>query len=176
MLGMFVGILFAMFAAMPQAPGASPQTPSVPQATQMTIANVPLLASDGAIHVDQRCALLPDPASTGKKKARWDPVICHLETINHSSHREEVLMDNQLDRRNVDIGEQEYVLQNVTLKPIAFVVEQPVAKGWMVDSDPQPSEMQGTTAIFRVYAQPGEIVRLHVGVRRTRALLSKPMH
>jgi hypothetical protein len=79
-------------------------------------------------------------------------------------------------RREVEVDEQEYVLQNVTMKPVAFVVEQPVAKGWTVDSDPQPTEMQGATAIFRVHAEPGEIVRLHVGVRRTTELKPKPIH
>ncbi len=179
MLGMFAAILLAFapgpFAGMPQAQGVSPQTPSIPQTTEMTIAAEPLTGSDGAIYVDRRCALLPDPASTGKKKPRLDPVICHLETINHSSHREETQVGNELERRNVDIEEQEYVLQNVTTKQIVFVVEQPVAKGWTVDSDPQPTEMQGTTAIFRVYAQPGEIVRLHVGVRRTKTLSPQPV-
>jgi hypothetical protein len=45
-----------------------------------------------------------------------------------------------------------------------------------VDSDPQPAEMEGSTAVFRVYAEPGEIVRLHVGVRRTTELKPKTIH
>jgi hypothetical protein len=181
MLGMFAAwiavVLFGLGAAAGRAAGASqaPAYSARPSTMEMTIASVPLTASDGAIHVDQRCALLPDPAE-GERKPRWDPAICHLETINHSSHREETVVGNEVERRDVEVREQEYVLQNVTLKEVAFLVEQPVAKGWMVDSDPQPVEMQGTTAVFRVYAEPGEIVRLHVGVRRSKQLPSKTMH
>ena len=40
----------------------------------------------------------------------------------------------------------------------------------------QPAAMEGTTAVFRVYAEPGEIVRLHVGVRKTTQLKPKTIH
>lgn len=169
-------------AAVAQAAGGSQApmtTPPVPSATEMTIASERLTASDGSIYVDQRCGLLPDPAApaAGKKpRVRRDPAICHLESTNRSSHREEAVVGTEMLRREVEVDEQEYVLQNVTMKPVAFVVEQPVAKGWTVDSDPQPTEMQGATAIFRVHAEPGEIVRLHVGVRRTTELKPKPIH
>lgn len=153
---------------------AQPDSPQ-PATMEMTIASVPLTATDGAIYVDQRCALLPDPA-TDKNKPRWDPAICHLETINHSSHREETAVGAEMLRSNVEVNEQEYVLQNVTMKPVAFVVKQPVPKGWRVDSDPQPTEMEGATAVFRVHAEPGEIVRLHVGVRHTTELKPRTIH
>jgi hypothetical protein len=58
----------------------------------------------------------------------------------------------------------------VTTDPNTFVAEQFVPQGWVVDSDPQPTEIAGTTASFRVYAQPGEIVRLHLGLRLTSPL------
>jgi hypothetical protein len=48
---------------------------------------------------------------------------------------------------------------------VAFVVNQPLPKGWRIDSDPQPIDLQGSTATFRVIAEPGQIVRLHVGER-----------
>jgi hypothetical protein len=49
-------------------------------------------------------------------------------------------------------------------------VERPVPKGWTVDSDPQPNRYDGDNAVFPVHAAAGEIVRLHVGIRRTTAL------
>lgn len=64
-----------------------------------------------------------------------------------------------------------YLLQNVTAEPVIFVVEQLVSEGWQVDSDPQPTEMVGATALFRVHAQPGETVRLQwANVKRVRLL------
>ncbi len=151
---------------------------TVPSTMEMTIASVPLTAGDGAIYVDERCALLPIPSAPPKDKLkpRWDPAICHLETINHSEHREEAEVGAEMLRRKVEVSEQEYVLQNVTMKPVAFVVKQPIPKGWRVDSDPQPAVIEGTAAVFRVYAGPGEIVRLHVGVRRTTELRPKTLH
>jgi len=127
------------------------------------------------IHVDQQCHILPYPGSTdaGKSKPRLrkDPIICHLETVNASGHLEDTVVGDELHQSRVRIREQEYVLQNVTQEPRWFVVEQFVPAGWVVDSDPQPSEMAGATALFRVHAEPGEIVRLHVGMRN-----AKPLH
>jgi hypothetical protein len=86
---------------------------------------------------------------------------------------EEAIAGNAMQRNWVSITEQEYLLQNVTTAPVAFVVEQFVPQGWRVDSDPQPTQIVGPTALFRVYAQPGEIVRLHVGLRHTKPLRTK---
>jgi hypothetical protein len=61
------------------------------------------------------------------------------------------------------------------MKPVVFVVLEEVPKGWRVDSDPQPTEMQGDIAIFHVDAEPGKIVRLHVGVRKTTDLKPKSL-
>jgi hypothetical protein len=130
------------------------------------------------IHVDQFCRILPDQAQSAgagaKLRPRKDSVICHLETVLQSSHAEERLVGNELERSVVHIEEQEYLLQNVTGYPVVFVVEQPLRKGWFVDSDPPPQEVAGSTAIFRVDAVPGEIVRLHVGVRHEIPKKPKP--
>ena len=67
------------------------------------------------------------------------------------------------------------MLQNITMKPAIFAVLVEVPKGWSVDSDPQPTEIEGDVAIFRVHAEVGETVRLHVGVRRTKDLKPKPL-
>ena len=42
-----------------------------------------------------------------------------------------------------------------------------VPENWMVDSDPQPFGIDGSTALFRLSAEPGQRVRLHVGMRRS---------
>jgi len=127
------------------------------------------------IHVDQDCRLLPDPSKpvVGNKKPHLqrDPEICHLDTVLSSNHIEEHITEKAIERNAVSITEQTYVLQNVTDDPAIFVVEQYVPEGWAVDSDPQPINMVGPTAVFRVNAQPGEIVQLHVGLRH-----SKPLH
>lgn len=183
MLGMSataILVVLSMAAGVVQAGAPQASTaPATPPTVEMTIATVGITASDGHIYVDESCGLLPDPALTAagpkKPRVRWDPVICHLESVNHSSHREETVAGNELARRDVEVDEQEYVLQNVTMKALAFVVEQRVEKGWAVDSDPRPAEMRGDTAIFRVSAEPGEIVRLHVGVRHAKELKPKPM-
>jgi hypothetical protein len=121
------------------------------------------------IHVDQHCRILHDDtlASDG---AKTDSVICHLESVKSSRHVEEAVDANAKQRTLVTISEQDYLLQNVTKAPIAFVVEHPVPDGWKIDSDPEPTEMVGSVAHFRVMAQPGQIVRLHVGERQAKRL------
>jgi hypothetical protein len=126
------------------------------------------------IHVDQECRILPESSVpiTGTKKAKptRDPVVCHLEGLKSSQHMEEKVSGNQLLRSRVNITEQEYLLQDIDTQPEIFVVEQLVPEGWVVDSDPQPTRVAGATAIFRVNAQPGETVRLHVGLRHAKPL------
>jgi hypothetical protein len=145
-----------------------------PQPSASPAARIPYSAFK-EIHVDQLCHILPYPVSpdTGKNKPRLrkDLIICHLETVNASEHLEDTVVGNEVRQSRVRIREQEYVLQNVTTEPRWFVVEQFVPEGWVVDSDPQPSQMTGATALFRVHTEPGEIVRLHVGMRH-----AKPLH
>jgi hypothetical protein len=82
-------------------------------------------------------------------------------------------------REHISISEQEYLLQDVTAGPVIFEVREFVPSQWQVDSDPQPVETVafsgknvGSAAVFRVNAQPGETVRLHVGLRD--AKMGKP--
>ena len=126
------------------------------------------------IRVDERCRILLDePAGfKGKAKGRKDDVICHLESQRSSNHVEKTVVDGAPMRSSVTIEEQEYVLQDVTDEPVTFVVEQPVSQDWQVDSDPQPTNMVGNIAEFRVIAQPGQTVRLHVGLRHAK---TKPL-
>jgi hypothetical protein len=116
--------------------------------------------------VDQSCRILPDsdPAVLGDHNDPFrDPVVCHLESVLASRHIEERISSG--DRSLVRIREHEFILQNVTDSPAVFVVRQAVPEGWSVDSDPQPTTVDGGTAVFRVDAEPGQIVRLHVGLR-----------
>jgi hypothetical protein len=128
----------------------------------------PQYYSFNEIHVDQDCRILPDPAHVppgAKAKPYSDSAICHLDHIFESQHVEERIVGNQLLRSKVDIHEHEFVLQDISADPVTFVVQQEVPKSWTVDSDPQPKQIIGQTAYFPVIVQPGEIVRLHVGMR-----------
>jgi hypothetical protein len=128
------------------------------------------------IHVDQECHILPptsQPPGAKRPRLHKDPLICHLESVAESNHVEETIAGNQVRRSDVRIQEQTYVLQNVTTDPTTFVVEQFVPQGWMVDSDPQPTKMDGPTAVFQVSADPGQTVQLHVGLRHTKPLRTK---
>jgi hypothetical protein len=174
-------LLVGMHAVLPQAAGGAQAPPSTaPQSTmEMTITAESPAASDGQIYVNEECGIypgLPIPITLRKRPpARFDSAICRLEGFHSSEHREETLLGTELERRNVRVNEQEFVLQNITMKPVIFAVLVEVNKGWSVDSDPQPTEMQGDVAIFRVHADVGETVRLHVGLRRTKELKPKPL-
>jgi hypothetical protein len=119
------------------------------------------------IHVDRKCKILQDEsdALSGLTEAELqnDHAICHLESIFTSHHVEEALRDGVMLRNNVTVKEQEYLLQNVTSEPVTFVVEHDLPDDWKVDSDPQPVETVDNKAFFRVNAEPGQIVRMHVG-------------
>lgn len=128
------------------------------------------------IHVDSKCRIIPEVAHPfpGHKPGPFrDGNICHTETVLNSEHHEEQIRGNQLLRSNVRVSEQTYVLENITGDHVVFVLGFPVPDGWQIDSDPQPNRFEGPVAIFPVHAQPGEIVRLHVGMRHTTALKPK---
>jgi hypothetical protein len=125
------------------------------------------------IHIDGDCRIVPNPAlrvGAGKTKPFHDSSICYLEGPHHSEHGKGRVQGSQLLRSYVRVSEQTFVLQNITDQHTVFIVERPVPKGWTVDSDPQPNRYNGSTAIFPVHAQPGETVRLHVGIRQTTPL------
>jgi hypothetical protein len=126
---------------------------------------------EGEVQIDHLCRILtparpnaPDP----RPHFRFNSTVCHLESQHVSDHWEPAppsTPNGHPKRIVVTVSEREYILQNVTASPVTFVVTQPLHKGWRIDSDPQPSEVTPTGAIFRVEAQPGQIVRLHVGAR-----------
>jgi hypothetical protein len=163
--------LFAVSAAACCA-AVAPQAPSTaPPAREQYF-------SFNEIHIDQDCRILPDPAHLppGKKaKPYADLTICHLEHVFESQHMEERIDGNELLRYKVDIHEHEFVLEDISQDPVTFVVEQRVPSNWTVDSDPQPKQMIGQTAFFPVVVQPGQIVRLHVGMRHESPMRPKPI-
>jgi hypothetical protein len=127
------------------------------------------------IVVDKSCLIQPqsDPLVLGDHNDAFrDDAICHLESVLSSHHIEEKITDNERSRFFVRVAEQEYVVQNPTDKPTVFIIRHDVPENWTVDSDPQPTSMDGATALFRVNAEPGQRVRLHVGMHRSHP----PMH
>ena len=123
-----------------------------------------------SIIVDKSCRIEPesDPLIVGEHADAFrDDAICHLESVLSSHHDEEKITDGQRSRFNVRVAEQEYVVQNPTEKPAVFIVRHDVPENWIVDSDPQPSSVDGSTAVFRLNAEPGQRVRLHVGMHRS---------
>lgn len=123
-----------------------------------------------SIVVDKACLIQPesDPLVLGDHSDTFrDDAICHLESVLSSHHIEEKITDGERSRFFVRVGEQEYVVQNPTDKPAVFIVRHDVPKNWTVDSDPQPSSTEGSMAVFRVNAEPGQRVRLHVGMHRS---------
>lgn len=122
------------------------------------------------IVVDKSCLIQPesDPAVLGDHyDAFRDDAICHLESVLTSHHIDEKIVDGERSRFFVRVAEQEYLLEDVTDKPAVFIVRHNVPENWIVDSDPQPSSMDGSTAVYRLNADPGQRVRLHVGIHRT---------
>jgi len=115
------------------------------------------------VYVDDSCQVM-----TPGGQFRSDADVCHLDGagVQVSSHIAARDVDGVRQHSLVNVREQTYLLQNIDSEPVVFVVAQQVPAGWHVDSDPQPSQLKGSVAIFRVSAQPGQIVRLHVGVAR----------
>jgi len=140
------------------------------------------------IHVNQDCLILQDqvdgvagvsvpgaqPVGGGamgaggqRAVAQTDTAVCHLESQLTSNHVKGEVVNGAVQRSVVVVKEQEYLLQDELQTPVVFVVEQAVPDGWTVDSDPQPAKVEGKVALFRETAQPGQIVRLHVGEQHT---------
>ena len=114
------------------------------------------------IYVSDHCQVLsPD---TGQLQN--NPDVCHLDGmgVHRSSHVAAKEVDGIVRHTNVSIAEQTYLLQNIHSEPVVFVVAQAVPDGWQIDSDPQPTTTNENFAVFNVNAQPGQIVRLHVGM------------
>jgi len=148
--------------------------PAFPLALAVTLLATPAAQTQDQGHqlsivVDKSCRILPesDPLILGDhSEAFRDDAICHLESVLSSHHTEEKIRDSERLHFFVRVAEQEYVVQNPTDKPAVFIVRHHVPENWTVDSDPQPASMDGSTALFRLNADPGQRVRPHVGMHR----------
>jgi hypothetical protein len=58
-------------------------------------------------------------------------------------------------------------VQNPTDKPAVFIIRHDVPENWIVDANTPPSSMDGSTAVYRINAEPGQRARLHVGIHRS---------
>jgi len=129
------------------------------------------------IHVNQDCLILQDrvdgvvgvgmPGGTAAGAGQTDTAVCHLESPLTSNLVKGEVVNGAVQRSVVVVKEQEYLLQDTFQMPVVFVVEQAVPEGWTVSSDPQPTKMEGKVALFRVTAQPGQVMRLHVAEQHT---------
>jgi hypothetical protein len=164
---------FAAAAQTSQSAGTSP-----PSTMEMTMVGPSLKASDGNIYVNADCEIFPGltlPLAGRKPQGVWIPEVCHVENVEQSERREEKTAGDEVERANIEIREQEYVLQNISMKPVVFKVLEQLPEGWGVDSDPKPVKIDGPVAIFEAHAGPWETVRLHVGIRHTKELKPKAL-
>lgn len=133
-----------------------------------------LLGSDRPteIHVDEKCRIHEvAPHSEGLKQHVYtDRGICSVSGDRVSEREETDVDDNKRVHMYVTIREHTFALHNPNDDPVTFVVGQRVPKGWQVDSDPQPSSLNGAEATFLVVVAPGETANLHVGERKPPAL------
>ncbi len=118
--------------AQPRSAGSQDATP--PPTMEMTIVGTPLRATDGKIYVNELCQIFPGLVLSADLKKRpegaWDSDICHLEKVHDSEHQEEKPTGDRLQRSEVEVREEGYVLQNITLQPQVFAVLQMVPEGW----------------------------------------------
>jgi hypothetical protein len=142
-----------------QQPASNPPVPDAASSDELS-----------EIHIDHDCRVLTSSHPTAahpnsQPRYHYNNVVCHIESNLRSSHWEQTSRNGVPKRVYVHVREREYLLQNTTDKPVAFIVNQPLPKGWQIDSDPQPIDIVGPNATFRVMAQPGQTVRLHIGER-----------
>jgi hypothetical protein len=130
----------------------------------------PAAHAQSEIHVDHHCRIYARDRTSptqpyGHPTLHRDTTVCRLESVFHTRHYDEVVDQGTVKRTRVEIREQMYVLHNITPTPAVFIVDHPLPRGWQIDSTPAPTLVADDLATFRVVAQPGETIRLHVGER-----------
>lgn len=177
-LGLAAGLAGCCAAAMAQRPAYQPASQSTRAAGDASPAAAAPAPPAAEIHVDQRCRILPDSATglASKKAKPWsDPSICHLEGVFDTEHQVQTVVGSELQRGNVEIFEQQYVLGNQSRKPEVFIIQQPAFKRWTIEGDPPPFRVANGKEYYRAWVQPGETVRLHVGMRKVTPLKPKAL-
>ncbi|HEX3941729.1 MAG TPA: hypothetical protein VHX11_09635 [Acidobacteriaceae bacterium] len=112
---------------------------------------------------------LTDPIHAGEKRllsyAADQAVHVSTESNLSSTHLRHLTVQNGvLIERNEAIREVTYVVHNTATDTRDVLVEHPVEDGWKITSEVQPAETTASVYRFNVITQPGETVRLHVGV------------
>jgi hypothetical protein len=167
-LGSAAGLVILSGSALAQRPAYQP-SPSPAPATAAPVRTSSPAPAPVEVHVDQRCRILPSsPALPNGKKARpttdWN--TCHLEGVFDTQHEVQTVVGTELQRSDVEICEQQYVLGNQSAQPEVFIIGQPALKGWTIEGDPPPFQVADGMEYYRAWVQPGETVRLHVGMRK----------
>jgi hypothetical protein len=150
-----LAVALVLFAA-PAAPPLNAQQPS----------SAPAIPTE--IEVDQSCHIVTvDLRNPARPRPRYstDRIICHIEGYHETLRWEETIANGTRKKRLVDIREREFLLQNPYPQAITFVVHQALPRRYHIDSDPPPSDVTNSVASFRVIADPGQTVRLHIGER-----------
>lgn len=117
------------------------------------------------IVVDGECRIHASWITGGSPKAFHDRGICSVDPEHYSERDETTLTAGKKRFSVVTIGEHTFYLHNPAQSAVTFIVNQRLGKNWQVDSEPPPNELHDRTATFRVIAQPGQTVELHVGER-----------
>jgi len=115
---------------------------------------------------------ITDPIHAGEKRllsyAVDQAVHITSEGQNFTSHlRHLTVHDGYLIERMEQARDVTYVVHNTAADARTVILEHPVQNGWRLSSDTKPVETTATLYRFRVTAQPGETVRLHVGQTHT---------
>jgi hypothetical protein len=176
--GMTAALAICCGAVIGQRPAYQPASGTKPLAGGSFPATAVPAAAPAEIHVDQRCRILPKSATlpSGKKAKLWsDWNTCHLENVFDTGHRVQTVVGTEVQRSDVEIWEQQYVLGNQSQQAEVFIVEQPAARGWTIEGDPPPFRVADGTVYYRAWVQPGETVRLHVGMRKMTPLKPKAL-
>ncbi|HWZ53048.1 MAG TPA: hypothetical protein VNW54_16450 [Granulicella sp.] len=113
---------------------------------------------------------LLDPIHPGERRLlsyAADQAVRVTTDYSHNTQRVQRITISKgiLKQTTAEIAEVEYLVHNAAPEPRTVVVEHPVRPGWTIDSDPKPFESTPTEHRFRLAAQPGETVRLHIGER-----------
>ena len=111
---------------------------------------------------------LTDPIHAGEKRLLSYAVdqAVHVSTEGHhdSTHLQHVTVhDGILIDRSEQIREVTYLVHNAASDARDVILEHPLEDGWKLNSEVKPIETSASSYRFRVIAQPGETVRLHVG-------------
>ena len=132
-----------------------------------TAQQAPGLEQPKKIYVDENCRIhdVPPSVTGGKPHIYTDRGICDVGTPQVSFREETDYVNNKRKERTIMIREHTFSLHNPTQQETTFVVEQRLHKGWQIDSDPQPHEIEDGVAVFLVKTEAGQSVDLHVGER-----------